>query len=484
MNLNLRLLFIVCVLISSCHEKDYNVLLGAKKIILNNDTKEEIKEKEDKIKQLPIEAEKKEIIDVDETFEDKKKFSQNKEKTKKQTSRILKDIESSSIDKTSSLKENNEKALIDNSFINDETIKIGVMLPLTGKNKNIGNMILNAIEMAIFQNKNSKLELLIKDTEAKPDKAKKVFIELVNEKANIVIGPLFSKTLAAVQGLSNTYNINILALTNNKNLARKGVWVFGIDPQAQTEKILKLALENGSKKIAALLPKNAYGLLLFDTISNFSEENLLDIEKIEFYESSIDSQRNASKKISIGFDKYQDFLNKLKDEEKNQNILEESVETKKPFDSVFIAATGQNLTVLASQLQYNNVDPKIVQYLGISSWEDKSILREPALEGGIFVTTSQLYQKKIKLIYKKSFNKDMPKIAMIAYDILALLNSLDTKGNNINISEMINVEGYSGLRGVFRLKENGIVERTFALKQVKNKKFRIYKKAKNTFSDF
>ena len=46
----------------------------------------------------------------------------------------------------------------------------------------------------------------------------------------------------------------------------------------------------------------------------------------------------------------------------------------KPFDSVFIAAAGQNLTVLSSQLQYNNVDPKIVQYLGISSWEDKSIL--------------------------------------------------------------------------------------------------------------
>ena len=154
----------------------------------------------------------------------------------------------------------------------------------------------------------------------------------------------------------------------------------------------------------------------------------------------------------------------------------------KPFDSVFIAAGGQNLTVLSSQLQYNNVDPKIVQYLGISSWEDSSILNEPALEGGVFVTTSEMYQKKIKLIYKNSFNKEMPKIAMIAYDIVALLGSLNNLGSNFNIYDLVNDEGYIGLRGLFRLKKNGVVERAFQLKKIKNKKFTILKKANSQFS--
>ena len=149
----------------------------------------------------------------------------------------------------------------------------------------------------------------------------------------------------------------------------------------------------------------------------------------------------------------------------------------KPFDSVFIAAAGQNLTVLSSQLQYNNVDPKIVQYLGISSWEDSSILNEPALEGGVFVTTSEMYQKKIKIIYKNSFNKEMPKIAMIAYDIVALLGALDNLGSNFSI-----YEGYIGLRGLFRLKKDGAVERAFQLKKIKNKKFTILKKANSQFS--
>ena len=91
-----------------------------------------------------------------------------------------------------------------------------------------------------------------------------------------------------------------------------------------------------------------------------------------------------------------------------------------------------------------------------------------------------MYQKKIKLIYKSSFSKEMPKIAMIAYDIVALLGALDDLENNIN--DLINDEGYIGLRGLFRLKNNGEVERTFQLKKIKNKKFTILKKASNQFT--
>ncbi|GIR46628.1 MAG: hypothetical protein CM15mP56_2040 [Alphaproteobacteria bacterium] len=356
------------------------------------------------------------------------------------------------------------------------------MLPLSGEHSEIGNLILNAIEMAIFQTEENKLELHIKDTEAKPDKAKKVLSELIDEGVKVVIGPLFSKSLAAIQSKVTSNNINIFALTNNINLRSKDIWIFGVDPQAQTEKVLRYALEKGSKNIAALLPQNAYGLLLFDTITSFTQANLMKIKKIEFYNFSVESQRKTAQKISEGFEEYKLYLDKIKEQDNQEEESNEVLFMEKPFDSVFIAAAGQNLTVLSSQLQYNNVDPKIVQYLGISSWEDSSILNEPALEGGVFVTTSEMYQKKIKLIYKNSFSKEMPKIAMIAYDIVALLGSLNNLGSNFNIYDLVNDEGYIGLRGLFRLKKNGVVERAFQLKKIKNKKFTILKKANSQFS--
>ena len=356
------------------------------------------------------------------------------------------------------------------------------MLPLSGEHREIGNLILNAIEMAIFQTEENKLELLIKDTEAKSDKAKKVLSELIDEGVKVIIGPLFSESLSAIQSKAIINNINVFALTNNINLRNKGIWIFGVDPQAQTERVLRHALEKGYKNIAALLPQNAYGLLLFDTITSFTQANLMKIKKIEFYNFSVESQRKAAQKISKGFEEYKLYLDKIKEQEDQEEESNEVLIMERPFDSVFIAAAGQNLTVLSSQLQYNNVDPKIVQYLGISSWEDSSILSEPALEGGVFVTTSERYQKKIKLIYKNSFNKEMPKIAMIAYDIVALLGSLNNLGSNFNIHDLVNDQGYIGLRGLFRLKKNGVVERAFQLKKIKNKRFTILKKANSQFS--
>ena len=59
------------------------------------------------------------------------------------------------------------------------------MLPLTGERQDVGNLILNAIEMAIFQTEDNKLELIIKDTEAKPEKAKLLYDEFVNEFARL-----------------------------------------------------------------------------------------------------------------------------------------------------------------------------------------------------------------------------------------------------------------------------------------------------------
>ena len=479
-----RIFFVVfiSIIFSSCHEKEYDILQEAKNLIINKsinkDTSENKNNDLDRENNIQLEKEKININDkIGKNNEDKVKNKENLKKSNtkdnakvklssdnEKISRVLDSIKEKKKNSESFTEEKKEYKPEEKKFNQKSKIKVGVMLPLSGKHGEIGNLILNAMEMAIFQTEENKLQLIIKDTEGKPERAKEVFKDLIDQNINIFIGPLFSKTLASIQSFSNNSNLNVFALTNNTNLGKEGIWIFGVDPQAQTRKALDVALNKNSKKIAALLPKNAYGLLLFDTISDFCKQNSIQIESVEFFESSIESQRKAAQNVSNGFTEYQEYLNKIKKRENNEINIKDNLFLEKPFDSVFIAASGQNLTVLSSQLQYNNVDPNLVQYLGISSWDDKSILNEPALEGGIFATTSQLYQKKIKQIYKNSFNKEMPKIAMIAYDIVALLGSVNYLENFIERKDIINQEGYLGLRGLFRLKDNGIVERTFELK--------------------
>ena len=100
--------------------------------------------------------------------------------------------------------------------------------------------------------------------------------------------------------------------------------------------------------------------------------NLMKIEKLNSIIFLLKVREKLLKKFLKGFEDYKLYLDKIKEQENEEEKVNEVLFMEKPFDSVFIAAAGQNLTVLSSQLQYNNVDPKIVQYLGISSWEDRA----------------------------------------------------------------------------------------------------------------
>ena len=73
----------------------------------------------------------------------------------------------------------------------------------------------------------------------------------------------------------------------------------------------------------------------------------------------------------------------------------------------------------------------------------------------------------------------MPKVAMVAYDILSLLSSVIKENGELKINYLLNENGYIGLRGLFRLKSNGIVERTFQIKTIENSKFKTYKKPRS-----
>ena len=69
-------------------------------------------------------------------------------------------------------------------------------------------------------------------------------------------------------------------------------------------------------------------------------------------------------------------------------------------------------------LEQKNIDPKKVIYAGTSSWEDESILQEPALNRSLFSATTDFLQEEITKTYSIAYGTNMPKVAMVAYDIL------------------------------------------------------------------
>ena len=77
--------------------------------------------------------------------------------------------------------------------------------------------------------------MIIKDTKADPKTTESIFNDLLKKDVKLFIGPLFSKSLVAIENRVREKNIRVFSLSNNTNLAKRGLWIFGIDPQQQIE---------------------------------------------------------------------------------------------------------------------------------------------------------------------------------------------------------------------------------------------------------
>ena len=357
------------------------------------------------------------------------------------------------------------------------------MLPLSGEHEKYGGAFLNSLELSLFQRNNPSIELIIKDTKGDPKIAKKEFNNLLQEDISLLIGPLFSECVKAIDILAMDRNIPILAFTNNIKLARPGLWVLGINPGQQVKRLLDYSVAKGKKEFALLLPNNQYGEIIDTELDIALKNNNLNlIRKVYFNPKNI----NSKEPIRLITDGFIDLDIK---EKENKPKVEQGQEDSKyedfklPYDSIFIAASGQNLRILSSQLQYYNVDPKLVQFIGTSEWEAKNVISEPSLKGGIFAATTKSNSDFFINKYKKYYNNQVPPIAMLGYDAIALAEE-SVLNNKIDLNVLSKEEGFIGLRGLFRLRPDGIVERGLSIYKVEKNKLKIIDKASLLFENF
>ena len=77
----------------------------------------------------------------------------------------------------------------------EEKIKIGLIVPLSGEYKEIGNSIVKSARLAINKIDDSRIEIIPRDTKSNPETTLKVSKELYNNGVKIIIGPIFNKNL-------------------------------------------------------------------------------------------------------------------------------------------------------------------------------------------------------------------------------------------------------------------------------------------------
>ena len=143
------------------------------------------------------------------------------------------------------------------SFADNTKIKIGLLVPLTGENSNLGKEIVKATRLAIMDINSNKIEIYPKDTQSDPNITLRSAFELQQLGINLIIGPIFYENLSY---LGEVQDVTFLSLTNKTIDLPKNVISTGINSVSQLNTIKKFIELNEIKKTIILIPNLNYDL--------------------------------------------------------------------------------------------------------------------------------------------------------------------------------------------------------------------------------
>ena len=136
-----------------------------------------------------------------------------------------------------------------------EKIKIGLLVPLTGKNSEIGQSIIKSTRLAINKINNPSIKIFPRDTKSNPRGTLGAAKELAELGIKIVIGPVFNENLIYLDELAD---ITFLSLTNKNDNFSKNIINAGINATSQLNTIKKFLELNEIKKTIFLTPNINY----------------------------------------------------------------------------------------------------------------------------------------------------------------------------------------------------------------------------------
>jgi hypothetical protein len=116
--------------------------------------------------------------------------------------------------------------------------RVGLLLPLSGPRADLGQAMLRAAELALFDVADARFALIVRDTQGTPEGARLAAEQAIAAGANLLLGPVFSTSVEAVAPVAQGGRVPVVAFSNDRQVARPGVWVTGLLPGEQVARRL------------------------------------------------------------------------------------------------------------------------------------------------------------------------------------------------------------------------------------------------------
>jgi len=344
----------------------------------------------------------------------------------------------------------------------NEKIKIGLLIPMTGLNKEIGKSIIKAVSLAVKDIDSKLIEIYPKDTASKPNQTLKSAFELKEMGIKVIIGPVFYESL---DYLDEMKDLTFLSLTNKTLDLPKNVISAGINSTSQFNTIKKFLEKNKIEKTLFLTPIQEYEF----EIKKGMKESKIKIYKNYDYNTEptvLTKQIEEITKYKIRKKKLEDEIKRVKSSnEPNKDRKIKRLEKRYTignlnFDAVIISDFDESLKSVTTSLLYTDVHPKNKYFITLNQWFDESLLTETDVQPIYYPSINKENFDNYKIKYFNAFNEDPSHLSLLSYDLVGLVYYLSLKSDLTNLNKLFKRQNsFKGKIGIFDIKNNKINHR-------------------------
>jgi len=341
----------------------------------------------------------------------------------------------------------------------NEKIRIGLLVPLTGKNSEIGESIIKSVRLAINKINNPSIEIIPKDTRSNPEITLEAAKELANAGVKIIIGPLFNESLIYLNKLNE---ITFLALTNKNNNFSKNIINAGINATSQLNAIDKFIKLNKIEKTIFLTPDVSFKNEIKQAISN-SKIKILENYIYDTDPTKLTQQIEKITRYEVRKQNLEDEIVRLgKSNQSNKDHLIERLKKRDTlggvnFDSVVISDFDESLKSVTTSLLYVDISPKEKYFITLNQWFDESLLKETSSQPLYFPSVNKSNYDEFSSEYYEKYNQYPNQLSFLSYDLVGLIYYLILQNNSIIDKNMFSKKTlFKGKVGIFEIKDNKI----------------------------
>ena len=348
-----------------------------------------------------------------------------------------------------------------NSFGNTpgEKIKIGLLVPMTGDNKKLGDLIIKSTRMALEDINIKDIEIYPKDTAINPSQTLKSAKQLKNIGVKIFIGPVFFKSLTYLEEVED---VIFLSLTNQTLNLPKNVISSGINATSQLNTIKKFLESNEIKKTIFLTPKLNYE----NEVKKAIKQSKIKIYKHYSYDTEPTKLTKQIEEITNYRIRKQNLVDEMKRVE-NSDLIDKEEQIKKlekrytignvNFDSVIISDFDESLKSVVTSFLYTDVSPKNKYIITFNQLFNKSIQNESSIQPIFYPSINNKNLKNFEKKFFKKFEEYPNHLSLLGYDLVGLIYYLSVENIINDIDKLFKKKSsFKGKIGIFEIKDSKI----------------------------